>query len=154
MGEAKGLFGGSSIWKTNEWLLGLVSFISSCFCVSVTPFLRIDMGELYFGWLNLWFGYSVVAGFNFFGSLLVYVVHEPIIWPGLMTYFWMAFIAASLYQKQRIAKRNNAGIEWHSGYMGTSLLEPFLARFRVTREFIFKFVEPALVFLVARVLWP
>jgi hypothetical protein len=140
--ETRGLLGGTDPWKQAEWALGLLSLISSCFAVSVAPFLRKDMGERYFGWLNLFFGYTVVANFTFLGS---WFFHGP---SQLMTLFWLAFIAASIYQRRRITRRNNAGEEWHSMYMGTSLLPlPF------TREQIFKFIEPALVFLAGHFLW-
>lgn len=140
--ETRGLLGGTDPWKKAEWALGLLSLLSSCFAVSVVPFLRKDMGERYFGWLNLFFGYSVVANFTFLGSWLFHGSSE------LMTLFWLAFIALSLYQRRRIAVRNDAGEEWHSMYMGASLLPlPFSA------EIVFKFVEPTLVFVAGHLLW-
>jgi hypothetical protein len=142
MRETRGLLGGTDPWKTAEWALGLLSLLSSCFAVSVVPFLRKDMGERYFGWLNLFFGYTVVANFTFLGSLFFMGPSQ------LMTLLWLAFIAASLYQRRRITLRNNAGEAWHSMYMGTSLLPlPF------TPEQIFKFIEPVFVFLAGHLLW-
>jgi hypothetical protein len=142
MQETKGLFGGTDPWRKSEWALGLLSLISSCFAVSVVPFIRKDMGERYFGWLNLFFGYTVVANFTFLGSLFFHGSSQ------LMTLFWLAFIAASIYQRRQIARRNNAGQEWHSMYMGTSILPlPFSA------ERTFKFIEPAIVFFIGHVLW-
>ncbi len=136
MQETRSVLSGFDPWRKAEWALSLVSLISSCFAVSVVPFLRKDMGERYFGWINLFFGYTVVANFTFIGNFFFGGPSQ------LMTFFWLAFIAASLYQRRRIALRNSAGEEWHSMYMGTSLLPlPFSA------EILFKFVEPALVFL-------
>ncbi len=141
MQDTRRLLGNTDPWRKAEWALGLLSLISSCFAVSVVPFLRKDMGERYFGWLNLFFGYTVVANFTFLGSLL-FGGASP-----LMTLFWLAFIAASLYQRRRIAQKNAAAVEWHSMYMGTSLLPlPF------SPEKIFKFIEPGLVFLAGHFL--
>ncbi len=148
MREARGVFGGTDIWRKSEWVTGLLLFGSSCFHMSVVAFLRKEMGERYFGWVNLWFGYSVVAGFMFFGSLLGMFIHQPMIFPQLMWFFWVAFIAASLYQRQQIARRNNSGVEWHSMYIGTSLIP-----LPISREKIFKFVEPAIVFVAGHFLW-
>lgn len=143
MRETRSLLGNIDPWRKAEWALGLLSLISSCFAVSVVPFIRKDMGERYFGWLNLFFGYSVVANVTFLGSFLFHGSSQ------LMTLFWLAFIGASLYQRREIARKNDAGQEWHSMYMGTSLLPlPF------TREKIFKFIEPAIVFAAGYLLWP
>ena len=54
----------------------------------------------------------------------------------------------SFYRRRQITARNNAGIEWHSMYIGTSLLPlPF------SQEKIYKFFEPALVFALGHLLW-
>ena len=50
---------------------GVFEPLSSCFAVSVVPFMRRDMGERYFGWINLFFGYTIVANFTFLGSWLL-----------------------------------------------------------------------------------
>jgi hypothetical protein len=139
--ETRGVFSGFDPWRKAEWALGLLSLISSCFAVSVVPFLRKDMGERYFGWLNLFFGYTVVANFTFLGSLFFGGPSQ------LMTLFWMAFIAASLYQRRQIARKNAAGVQWHSMYMGTSLLP-----LPLSPEKIFRFAEPALVYLAGHFL--
>src|ERR1700691_4661142 len=102
MREAKSVLGGTDAWRKSEWLVGLISFISSCFAVSVAVFTRKDFGERYCGWLNLWFGYSVVAGFMFFGSLIGIIYHGPMPFPELMYYFWLAFIGVSLYRRWEI----------------------------------------------------
>jgi hypothetical protein len=64
-----------------------------------------------------------------------------------MTLFWAAFIAASLWQRYQIAQKNTAGQQWHSMYMGTSLLP-----LPMSPEKIFKFVEPAAVYLAGHFL--
>lgn len=130
-------------WRKAEWALGLLSLISSCFAVSVVPFLRRDMGERYFGWLNLFFGYTVVANFTFLGSIFFGGPSQ------LMNLFWLAFVGASLYQRWQIAQKNAAGVQWHSMYMGTSLLP-----LPLSTEKIFKFAEPALVLAAAHFLSP
>ena len=141
MQDTRRLLGNTDPWRKAALALGLLNLISSCFAVSVVPFLRKDMGERYFGWLNLFFGYTVVANFTFLGSLLFGGTSQ------MMTLFWLAFIAASLYQRWQIAQKNAAGVEWHSMYMGTSLLPlPF------SPEKIFKFIEPAFVFLAGHFL--
>jgi hypothetical protein len=141
MQDTRSIFQGFDPWRKAEWALGLLSLISSCFAVSVVPFLRRDMGERYFGWLNLFFGYTVVANFTFLFSVFF---HGP---SQLMTLFWAAFIAASLYQRYQIAQKNTAGQQWHSMYMGTSLLP-----LPMSPEKIFKFVEPAAVYLAGHFL--
>jgi hypothetical protein len=142
MQETRGLLANTDPWRKAEWALGLLSLLSSCFAVSVVPFIRRDMGERYFGWLNLFFGYTVVANFTFLGNLFFHGGSQ------LMTLFWLAFIAASLYQRWQIARKNAAGVQWHSMYMGTSLLPlPF------PPEKLFKFIEPALVFAAGHFLW-
>jgi hypothetical protein len=143
MQETRNVMGNFDPWRKAEWVLGLLSLISSCFAVSVVPFIRKDMGERYFGWLNLFFGYTVVANFTFLLSIFFGGPSQ------LMTLFWLAFIAASLYQRYQIARKNAAGVEWHSMYMGTSLLP-----LPLSQEKIFKFVEPACIYLAGHVLSP
>jgi hypothetical protein len=140
--ETRGLLGGTDPWRGAEWALGLLSLLSSCFAISVVPFIRKDMGERYFGWLNLFFGYSVVVNFTFLGTLFFKAPSE------LMTLFWIAFIGASLYHRWRISRKNQMFVEWHSMYMGTSLLP-----LPLKRETVFKFIEPALVLLAGHFLW-
>ena len=152
MREARGVLGGTDIWKKSEWALALLSLISSCFAVSVIPFIRKDLGERYFGWLNLWFGYSVVAGFMFFGSLIGIIYHGPMPFPELMYYFWLAFIGVSLYRRWEIHKRNKAGVKWHSMYMGTWLGTSLLP-LPISQENIYRFGEPGVVFIVGHFLW-
>jgi hypothetical protein len=142
MKETRGLLGGTDPWRTAEWALGFLSLLSSCFAVSVVPFIRKDMGERYFGWLNLFFGYSVVANFTFLGTVFFKGPSE------LMTLFWIAFIGASLYHRWQISRKDQMLVEWHSMYMGTSLLP-----LPVKREIVFKFIEPALILLAGHFLW-
>jgi hypothetical protein len=145
--ETRGLLKGTEQWKMFETLLALLSLISGCFAISVVPFIRKDFGERYLGWLNLFFGYTVVANFMFLGTLLMSLsgvfLRRPASAssPRLMFFFWLAFIAMSLYRRWEIARKNNAGVQWHSMYMGTSLLP-----LPVSREKIYKFFEPVLVY--------
>jgi hypothetical protein len=141
MRETRNVFGATDFWKKNEWVLGLLSLITSCFAVSIVPFTRKDFGERYLGWINLYFGYSVVAAFLFLGNLLGMLLrHGP---SHFMVYFWLAFIGASLYHRFEIHRKNNAGVQWHSMYIGTSLLPlPY------SPEKVYKFFEPLTVLLV------
>jgi hypothetical protein len=148
MRETRAMFGGTDMWRQYEWILGLLSLISSCFAISVVPFVRKDFGERYFGWLNLFFGYSIVANFMFFGSLLGMLFHQQTLIPQLMTIFWLAFIALSLYHRREITRKNNGGVEWHSMYIGTSILP-----LPLSRENIYKFAEPGVVFLAGHFLY-
>ena len=141
MQETRGIFQGFDPWRKGEWVLSLLSLISSCFAVSVVPFLRRDMGERYFGWLNLFFGYTVVANFTFLFSMFFGGPSQ------LMTLLWMAFIGASLWHRYQIARKNASGMQWHSMYMGTSLLP-----LPISQEKIFKFAEPAVVYLAGHLL--
>ena len=141
MQDTRSIFQGFDPWRKAEWALSFLSLVSSCFAVSVVPFLRRDMGERYFGWLNLFFGYTVVANFTFLFSFLF---HGP---SQLMTLFWMGFIGVSLWHRYQIAKKNAAGQQWHSMYMGTSLLP-----LPLSQEKIFKFAEPAAVYLAGHLL--
>jgi hypothetical protein len=152
MKETRSVFGATDIWRKYEWALGLLSLISSCFAISVVPFLRKDMGERYFGWLNLFFGYTVVANFMFLGTVLATLLgmigHRILLSPQLMMLFYLSFVGASLYHRREITRKNNAGVEWHSMFIGTSLLPvPFSA------EKIHKFIEPGLVFAVGYFLY-
>src|SRR5580698_1661881 len=105
LNDSKSLFGGASTWQKTEWILGLLSLVSGCFAISVVPFIRKDFGERYLGWLNLFFGYTVVANFMFLGTLLmslsgVFLRHRASVSsPKLMFFFWLAFIAMSLYRR-------------------------------------------------------
>lgn len=145
-GEARELLKHTESWRVYEASLSIISLISGCFAISVVPFIRKDFGERYLSWLNLFFGYTVVANFTFLGSLFATLIR----WNGqqFMALFFLAFIAMSLYRRWEINRRNNAGVEWHSMYMGTSILPlPF------STEKIYKFFEPALVFAAGRLLW-
>jgi len=145
-GEARELLKGTEQWKMFEVALSLLSLVSGCFAISIVPFIRKDFGERYLGWLNLFFGYTVVANFFFFGNLLAALTRHG--GSQLMGVFWLAFIGMSLYRRREIARKNNAGIEWHSMYMGTSLLP-----LPVSREKLYKFIEPALVYGVGHTMW-
>jgi len=145
-GETRELLKGTESWKLYEWALAVLNLITGCFAISVVPFIRKDFGERYLGWMNLFFGYTVVANFTFLGSMIAVVTRRG--GSQLMMLFWFAFIAISLYRRWEISRKNNAGVEWHSMYLGTSLLPlPF------SREKIYKFFEPALVFGAGHLLW-
>jgi hypothetical protein len=144
-GETRELLKGTEQWKMFELLLSILSLISGCFAISVVPFIRKDFGERYLGWLNLFFGYTVVANFTFLGTMIAALTGRG--GSQYMMLFWLAFIVMSLYRRLEINRKNNAGVEWHSMYLGTSLLPlPF------SREKIYKFFEPALVFGVGHLL--
>jgi len=149
MQQTRAVFGGMDVWRKYEWLLGLLSLISSCFAISVVPFVRKDFGERYLGWINLFFGYSIVANFMFFASVLGIIVRKPPMWPQLMELFWLAFMGLGLYHRWQIARKNNAGVEWHSMYIGTSLLP-----LPVSREKIYKFIEPGVIFFAGHLVYP
>jgi hypothetical protein len=150
MREARGIFGQTNVWKQTEWLLAILMFASGCLSVSVTPFLRKDMGERYFGWLNLYFGYSVLSTFFFVGPLASMFIHSSSIFPSMMTWFMLAFVGAAIYQRREIWKRNKSGLQWHTMFMGTSVLAKVLP---ISQEMIFKFVEPVLVWLLGHFLY-
>src|ERR1700722_19242759 len=145
--ESRSVFGGAGgIWQKSEWVLALLSLISSCFAISIVPFIRKDFGERYLGWLNLFFGYTVVANFTFLGSMIAVLTRRG--GSQYMMLFWLAFIVISLYRRLEISRKNNTGVEWHSMYLGTSLLPlPF------SREKIYKFFEPPQGFPVGALLW-
>lgn len=145
-GETRELLKGTESWRMYEMMLSVISLIAGCFAVSIVVFVRKDFGERYLSWLNLSFGYTVVACFTFLGAMFAFLTR----WGGqqLMTLFWLAFIAMSLYRRWEIHRKNNAGVEWHSMYMGTSLLPlPF------SEEKTYKFFEPALVFGAGHLLY-
>jgi hypothetical protein len=144
MNESRSVFGGTDVWQKSEWVLALLSFVSSCFAISIVPFIRKDFGERYLGWLNLFFGYSVVGNFMLLGSIVAAMggafFHIGIGGAPIMQLFLLAFIGLSLYHRREIARKNKAGEKWHSMYLGTSILPlPF------SREFVYKFAEPGLV---------
>jgi len=142
--ESRSVFGGTDVWQKSEWVLALLGLVSGCFAVSVVPFIRKDFGERYLGWLNLFFGYSVVGNFlllaSILGSLSGPFFHIGFSGAPFMQLFFLAFIALSIYHRREIARKNKAGEKWHSMYLGTSILPlPF------SREFVYKFAEPGLV---------
>jgi len=144
--EGKSVFGNTDVWAKSEWALALLSMISGCFAISIVPFIRKDFGERYLGWLNLFFGYSVVAAFLIIATLIASLagafVRVGIGGGPILQLFWLAFIGLSLYHRREIARKNKAGEKWHSMYLGTSILPlPF------SREFVYKFAEPGLVIL-------
>jgi hypothetical protein len=144
--EAREILKGTDQWKMYEWALAFLSLVSGCFSISVVPFIRKDFGERYLGWLNLFFGYTVVANFFFLGNMIGMITRRG--GSQLMGMFWLAFIAMSIYRRREITAKNNAGVEWHSMYIGTSLLPlPF------SQEKIYKFFEPALVYALGHLLW-
>jgi hypothetical protein len=144
MNQSRSVFGGLDVWKQSEWVLALLSFVSGCFAISIVPFIRKDFGERYLSWLNLFFGYTIVANFMFLGSMLMGLAGAflglRLGGMPLMQLFWLAFIGLSIYHRRVIARRNKAGEKWHSMYLGTSILPlPF------SRETVYKFAEPGLV---------
>lgn len=145
-GETRELLKGTESWRMYEALLAIISLISGCFAISVVPFIRKDFGERYLSWLNLFFGYTVVANFTFLGSMFASLAR----WNGqqFMLLFWLAFIGMSVYRRWEISRKNNAGVQWHSMYAGTTLLP-----LPVSQEKIYKFFEPALVFGAGHLLW-
>jgi hypothetical protein len=151
--EARELLKGTEQWRMFEAFLSILSLISGCFAVSVVVFIRKDFGERYLSWLNLFFGYTVVANFLFLGTLLMslsgmFFRRVSIGSPRLMFIFWFAFIVMSVYRRVEISRKINAGVAWHSMYAGTSLLPlPF------AQEKIYKFFEPVAVFAVGNFLW-
>src|SRR6202021_1083737 len=142
-GQTRELLKGTEQWKMYEVVLAILSLVSGCFAISIVPFVRKDFGERYLGWLNLFFGYTVVANFTFLGTLFAGLagafLHVGIGGAPIMRLFWLAFVGLSIYHRREIARKNKAGIKWHSMYLGTSLLPlPFSA------EFVYKFAEPGL----------
>jgi hypothetical protein len=144
--QTREMLKGTEQWKMYEWALAFISLISGCFSISVVPFIRKDFGERYLGWVNLFFGYTVVANFFFLGNIIGMLTRQG--GSTLMGCFWLAFIAMSIYRRREITRKNNAGVEWHSMYIGTSILPlPF------SQEKIYKFFEPAMVYIVGHLLW-
>jgi len=133
------------VFRKFEWFFTLLVFFSSWFTVSVVGFLRKDFGERYFGPINLFFGYTVVANFAFVGGVLG--VAQGGTFSVLMLLCWLAFIGASIYHQLEIRRKNRAGQKWHTMYMGTSILPvPF------SDEAIQKWIEPVIVFIAGLVL--
>ena len=102
-GETRELLKHTEPGKVYEASLAIISLISGCFAISVVPFIRKDFGERYLSWLNLFFGYTVVANFTFLGSIFATLVR----WNGqqFMMLFWLAFIAMSVYRRWEISRR-------------------------------------------------
>jgi hypothetical protein len=142
--ESRSVFGSTDVWQKSEWALALLGLVTGCFAISIVPFIRKDFGERYLGWMNLFFGYTVVALFMSFGVLVGGLagafLHIGIGGLPFMQLFWLAFIGLSIYHRREIARKNRTGEKWHSMYLGTSILPlPF------SREVVYKFAEPAIV---------
>jgi hypothetical protein len=138
--QTRQLFGGTDPWQKYEWALGLLKLLSGCFCITVVPFVRKDFGERYLGWLNLYLGYSALGLFIIAGMLAgTFIPHyRP---TEMMTYLWLGFIGTSIWHRREISRKNNSGEEWHSMYMGSSILP-----LPLSEEKIYKFAEPGLIF--------
>lgn len=133
------------IWRQIEFFMAILQFIAGLFAISVQPFLRKDFGERHLSWLNLFFGYTVAVNFALFGGLAGIGTGSGFSF--LMLFLWLAFVVVSLYHRYEIWRKNRSGAEWHSYYMGTSLLPlPF------SQEATYKWIEPALVFVLGLVL--
>jgi hypothetical protein len=143
--ESTQLFQGFNSVKVFLWFFALLCLISRFFCISVLGFTRKDFGERYYSWINLFFGYTIVANFAFLGNVVTVASGHHFSW--LMLFFWLAFIAVSIYHRREISAKNKAGVEWHSQYQGQSLLPPAWGM-----ERILKALEPALVFLAGLLL--
>jgi hypothetical protein len=146
MNETRSVFGSTDVWQKSEWALAFLSLVTGCFAISIVPFIRKDFGERYLGWLNLFFGYTVVANFTFLGTVVAGLagafLHIGIGGTPIMELFWLAFVGLSIYHRREITRKNKAGEKWHSMYLGTSILPlPF------SREIVYKFAEPGLVIL-------
>ena len=146
MSQTKSVFGGTDFWKKNEWALAVALLITGFFTATIIPFTRKDFGERYFGWLNIYFGYSTMTAYIVASTMLGAFIH---VMPSrLMTILMFAFIGSSLYHRWEIRRKNNSGVHWHSNFMGTSLLP-----FPYSQEKIFKFFEPLSVFLLGYTLY-
>jgi len=143
-------------WLKFEWAIMLGLWVASWFAMSVVPFMRSKFGERYLSWLNLYFGYGVVAGFMFIGPFMMpFTGGEPHYWLGIvsvpMLIAWALFIVFSLAHRYRIWRRNRKGEAWHSYAMGDSAINAFLASggFEpIPDEWIHKWIEPLAVMVV------
>ena len=144
--EFEGTVQGFDLFKRFAWVLAVLQLVSGCFSLSVVPFTRRNPGERYLGWINLFFAYTVVANFAFIGNLINAGFGSG--WSWLMVLCWVTFVVASLYHRREIARKNRAGEEWHSMYMGDSNIP-----LPVSQETMYKAIEPGLVFLAGAVLF-
>ena len=134
-------------WKTFKGLTVFVAFVASWFALSVAVFIRKDFGERFLGWVNLWFAYTALANFAFFGNLISGYWGHGHSW--LISVVWFAFLAASAWHRFAIWARNRSGVQWHSYYAGRSLLP-----FRCSDELMLTWIEPGFVLVLSMVLSP
>jgi hypothetical protein len=134
------------MWRQFEWFLALCCLISGCFQISIVPFIRKDFGERYLSWLNLFFGYGVVVNLAFMGNVIGWMGGAS--FSKLMFLCYLAFVGLSFYHRWEISRKNKRGEEWHSLYMGSSIL-PLPG----SDEKLHKFWEPLVVFVTGIVLW-
>lgn len=132
------------MWQQFEWLLALICLITGCFQISIVPFIRKNFGERYLSWMNLFFGYGVVVNLAFLANILGAAAGGR--FSKLMVLAYASFVGLSLYHRWEISRKNKRGEEWHSLYMGDSMLP-----LPVSDEKLHKFWEPLCV-LVAGVL--
>jgi hypothetical protein len=128
------------------WVLGLLLIVASSFSISIVALFRRNFGERYLGWINLFFGYTVVANFAFIGNLIGAGFGHG--WSWLMVLCWLAFVAASIYHRIEIARKKRKGERWHTMYPGDSIIP-----LPIGQERMFKFVEPAIVFVLGAVIF-
>jgi len=133
-------------WKKLEVFAVLVNFVAACFSLSSVVFVRRDFGERYLGWINLAFAYTVPVNFAVFGNLVARSQGHGMSWS--MIAAWLAFVAVSMFHRLVIWRRQRTGEQWHSYYVGMSLLP-----LPVSEEVKLKWIEPSLVLALAALCW-
>lgn len=134
-------------WRQLELIAAIIHWLASLFAMSGAVFTRRRFGKRYLSWLNLAFGYTAVVNFAIFGNVVVGMAGgEPSM---LMVGAWLTFVAASIFHRWVIARRERKGEVWHTYFHGQSLIPgPFSDEVKV------KWIEPGLFIGLGIFCWP
>jgi len=128
-----------------DQLTRIVLWVFDCIAVNVFTLIRFNFGERFMTFINWFIGASMFSTF----TLVAVLAGSP------KTMLWRlvwgpAVFICFLYHRWVIQKRNRRGVAWHSHSDGISHLTRIpLVRTYIPEEIIEKWLEPALIFIVA-----
>lgn len=166
-----------------EMMTHVSVIVSSWFSITLEVFLRRDFGENYLSNLRSGIAWCLLGAFTFFyslfsilvgGNALAFFAYSGSLGTLFSTgaeglsyhLFYYAFLSLVIYHKYAIWQRNRRHIQWHSMCFGVSHLSvipwqqivnriPFVGQYVTIDDwFLYRFMEPALCFLIGRVLHP
>ena len=138
-----GLAMATSAGKMIAGIMAIIHWVLGWFVASVVPFLRTNMGERYFSWINLMFGMTAVGLFTGLGNVILSQGQTHLSWTIELAYYGV--LGLGVYHRFVIYRKNKRGVLWHSYCPGISLIRlP-----GVSVETVAKWIEPAVLFALA-----